>query len=152
MRKIFKILFILLISEYHAQQNVDTLINNWHYNAASANTEKYFEIMDENFIFMGTAPGERWNKIDFYNFCKPYFDKKKTWNFIASNRNWQYNKDSTIAWFDEDLATWMGGCRGNGILVKNQVEEWNLIFYNLCVLIENEKMKSFIRLRNKKKN
>ncbi len=51
-----------------------------------------------------------------------------------------------IAWFDEDLDTWMKGCRGSGILEK-QKGEWKLVYYNLTVLIENEKIKEFIKLR-----
>jgi hypothetical protein len=47
-----------------------------------------------------------------------------------------------IAWFDEGLDTWMKGCRGSGILEK-QKGEWKLVYYNLTVLIENEKIKEF---------
>jgi hypothetical protein len=43
----------------------------------------------------------------------------------------------------------MGSCRGSGVLVKTN-GEWKIAFYNLCVLIENEKIKSFIRLKEKK--
>jgi hypothetical protein len=150
MKYISSITFILFLTHFEAQQNLDTLVNNWHKYAATAKTENYFELMDEKFIFLGTAPGERWTKEEFFNFCKPYFDKKSTWEFSSLHRNWEYSQDSTIAWFDEDLDTWMGGCRGNGIFMKNKNNEWKLIFYNLCVLIENEKMKSFIKLRKKK--
>jgi hypothetical protein len=51
-----------------------------------------------------------------------------------------------VAWFDEELATWMNTCRGSGILIKEK-NKWKLAYYNLTVLIENEKMKSFIELR-----
>lgn len=149
MKYIIRILFLCFLSYSNAQSNLDTILNNWHKYAAIANIEEYFNLMDDQFVFMGTAPGERWNKKDFFEFCNPYFERKKTWNFTPSNRYWQYNQDSTVAWFDEDLNTWMGGCRGSGILIQNQEENWQLIFYNLSVLIENEKMKSFIRLRKK---
>ena len=149
MKYIIRILFLCFLSYSNAQSNLDTILNNWHKYAAIANIEEYFNLMDDQFVFMGTAPGERWNKKDFFEFCNPYFERKKTWNFTPSNRYWQYSQDSTVAWFDEDLNTWMGGCRGSGILIQNQEENWQLIFYNLSVLIENEKMKSFIRLRKK---
>jgi hypothetical protein len=42
----------------------------------------------------------------------------------------------------------MRGCRGSGILVKKK-GEWKLVYYNLTVLIGNEKMKEFIELRDK---
>jgi hypothetical protein len=41
----------------------------------------------------------------------------------------------------------MRGCRGSGILVKKK-GEWKLVYYNLTVLVENEKMKEFIQLRD----
>ena len=52
-----------------------------------------------------------------------------------------------MAWFDENLATWMGGCRGSGVceLVNG---DWKISYYNLTVLIENEKINQFIKLRN----
>jgi len=54
-----------------------------------------------------------------------------------------------MAWFDEDLNTWMRGCRGSGIMIKKK-GEWKLVYYNLTVLIENEKIQKFIDLRDEK--
>ena len=130
------------------QTELDQLIDQWHLDAASAKFDPYFEIMSEDFIFLGTAPGERWTKTEFATFSKPYFDKGKAWDFKASNRNWVFSKNKKMAWFDEDLTTWMEGCRGSGILVKSK-GKWKLVYYNLTVLIENEKIKEFIDLRKK---
>jgi hypothetical protein len=58
-----------------------------------------------------------------------------------------YSENKKMAWFDEDLDTWMRGCRGSGIMV-NKKGEWKLVYYNLTVLIENEKVQSFIKLRD----
>ena len=60
-----------------------------------------------------------------------------------------FSKNKKIAWFDEDLETWMEGCRGSGIVIKKK-GEWKIVYYNLTVLIENEKIKEFIELRQKK--
>lgn len=125
---------------------LNLLIDNWHQAAAEANYDAYFSVMDESFVFLGTAPEERWLKEDFTAFSKPYFDKGKAWSFIPSNRIWMFSKNKKTAWFDEDLETWMKGCRGSGILEK-QKGEWKLMYYNLTVLIENEKMDAFIELR-----
>ena len=122
------------------------LLDEWHIAAAQANFEGYFRSTSANFIFLGTAPGERWTKADFMAFSKPYFDRGKAWDFKPSNRNWQFAADQTVAYFDEDLETWMEGCRGAGIFILEE-GEWKLSYYNLTVLIENEKMKSFIKLR-----
>jgi hypothetical protein len=41
----------------------------------------------------------------------------------------------------------MRSCRGSGILILEK-GEWTLVYYNLTVLIENEKIKEFIELRD----
>jgi len=132
------------------EKNLDTLMNQWHSAARKANYSKYFAFMSDSFIFLGTAPGERWNKEQFSSFAKPYFDKGKAWDFKAHNRLWMFSKDSTIAWFDEDLDTWMRGCRGSGVLHKAN-GSWEIVYYNLTVLIENEKINRFIELRDQTK-
>ena len=151
MRTILVFLTIILSVNfgYCQQKNVDTLVNHWHKSAGTANYENYFGFMGSDYIFLGTAPGERWNKQAFATFSKPYFEKGKEWDFKPSNRTWMYAKDSTIAWFDEDLDTWMRGCRGSGILQLSK-GKWEIVYYNLTVLIENDKIKSFIELRDKK--
>lgn len=121
-------------------------MDNWHLQATKVNFDEYFNVTSENFIFLGTAPGERWTKKEFMEFSKPYFDKGKAWDFKAKNRLWNFSTDRKIAWFDEDLDTWMNSCRGSGILIKKN-GKWKLVYYNLTVLIENEKIKEFIKLR-----
>ena len=132
----------------HLNAQLDEFVDNWHRAASEADFEAYFGAMDSNFIFLGTAPGERWGKDQFASFSKPYFEKGQAWDFKASDRHWMYSEDGTMAWFDEDLETWMEGCRGSGILVKKE-GEWKFVYYNLTVLIENEKIQEFIELRKK---
>jgi hypothetical protein len=122
------------------------LIDAWHLAATKADFNAYFEKTGDSFIFLGTAPNERWNKQQFMDFSMPYFQKGKAWDFKASNRNWNFSEDLKMAWFDEDLDTWMKGCRGAGIL-RYDGKEWKIVYYNLTVLIENEKIKEFIKLR-----
>jgi len=121
-------------------------LNKWHENVANSNLEGYFDFMHPNFIFLGTDPSERWTKNEFYTFCKPYFDKKSTWNFKVKWRN--IYQTNGVIWFEESLDTWMEECRGSGVLVYEN-NEWKLIHYNLTVLIENEKVDKFIKLRKK---
>ena len=127
---------------------LDEFVNQWHKAAAKADLVAYTKPMSDKFVFLGTAPGERWKKDAFISFSKPYFDKGKAWDFKPSNRIWEFNADSTIAWFDEELDTWMKGCRGSGIMTKEN-GSWKIAYYNLTVLIENEKIKPFIELRSK---
>lgn len=125
---------------------LNDLINQWHVSAAKAEFKNYFDVTSEDFIFLGTAPGERWNKNEFQTFCKPYFDNGKAWDFKPTNRKWNFSIDQKMAWFDEDLETWMNGCRGSGVCVLKK-GRWEIAYYNLTVLIENEKIKKFIELR-----
>lgn len=125
---------------------LNKLVDDWHLAATNADFDAYFGAMDESFIFLGTAPGERWNKKDFATFSKPYFDKGRAWDFKPSNRTWEFSRNGKVAWFDEDLDTWMMGCRGSGVYEKKK-GKWVLMYYNLTVLIENDKMDSFLEIR-----
>ena len=154
LRNKFLVGFIFLIGfqKFSCQSRItdtiylNTVINQWHLDAAKARLEDYFSVMSDDFVFLGTAPGERWSKSQFYSFCKPYFDKGKAWDFKPSSRIWHIDRKRKIAWFDEDLSTWMEGCRGSGICIfyKGSVK---IAYYNLTVLIENEKIQPFIELR-----
>ena len=143
-------LFLALNAHYFSAQKdvkkLDELIQNWHKAASDAQFDSYFKCLTNDFIFLGTAPGERWTKKEFQEFSKPFFDRGKAWDFKATNRIWNFSKDGKTAWFDEDLATWMQGCRGSGVCIKIK-GLWSISYYNLTVLIENEKIKEFIELR-----
>jgi hypothetical protein len=140
------ILFAQISFGQKEEIKLNELIDQWHISAAKAEFQNYFNATSENFIFLGTAPGERWSKSEFQAFCKPYFDKGKAWDFKPLNRKWNLSKDKKMAWFDEELDTWMKGCRGSGICVREK-GGWKITYYNLTVLIENEKIKKFIELR-----
>jgi hypothetical protein len=131
-------------------EELDRLMNDWHEAASDSDFEAYFNFMANGFYYLGTADGERWSKEEFASFSKPYFDDNKGWSFTADKRNWDFNEDFSIAWFDEDLSTWMEGCRGTGVLIRDHNYEWKIYHYNLTVLIENEKIKDFIKLRKSK--
>jgi hypothetical protein len=148
-----KILFLLvfitpIMGKAQNINELDALVDHWHQAATKADFKAYFEITGEKFVFLGTDPKERWEKKEFEAFCKPYFEKGKAWDFTPSNRKWVFSNNQNIAWFDEDLATWMKNCRGSGVVEKIN-NEWKLVYYNLTVLIENEKIKEFIELRKK---
>ena len=143
------LLSLILLSAAPKPDNsvLDQFMTDWHKAASDANYEGYFGVMSSDFVFLGTAPSERWDKVAFSEFSKPYFDKGKAWSFTASNRKWNFSKNGKLAWFDEDLDTWMRDCRGTGILRKKK-GKWEIVYYNLHVLIENEKIQEFIELRD----
>jgi hypothetical protein len=128
------------------EDRLNSLLDTWHKNATLAKFDEYFAATSDNFVFYGTAPAEKWDKEAFKTFCKPYFDSTRTWRFTPSNRVWNFSKDGKTAWFDEDLQTWMLDCRGSGVCEKTK-HGWKLAYYNLSVVIENEKIQEFIKLR-----
>lgn len=148
MKTIALLSLVFLLGKDHTSE-LNKLIDDWHLAATQADFNGYFDKMHATSVFIGTAPGERWTKEEFIAFAKPYFDKGKAWDFKASNRQWGFSDDGKTAWFDEELDTWMLGCRGSGV-VKKVKGEWKIIFYDLHVLIENEKIQPFIQLRKEK--
>lgn len=147
------ILFVcLFLSSFQSEpksEQLDAIIDNWHKAAAAASMDDYFSCVTDDFVFLGTDPSERWGKEAFKAFCKPHFDKGNGWDFKSTERNWVFSKNKKIAWFDEKLETWMEECRGSGVMVK-EGKTWKLAYYNLTVLIENDKIKPFIELRQQK--
>jgi hypothetical protein len=133
------------------EKELSQFVDDWHLAASQANLNAYSKVMHEDFVFLGTAPEERWTKSEFITFCKPYFDAGKAWDFKAKKRYWNFSPNKKIAFFDETLDTWMGECRATGILIKVK-KEWKIAHYNLHVLIENEKMNDFLILRNQTNN
>ena len=130
------------------ETDVNTLLDNWHKAASEANYEGYFSKMDSVSIFIGTDATENWTKEQFENFSKPYFDKGKAWSFRALDRNVYINDARNFVWFDELLATWMGTCRGSGVLEKKD-EIWKIKHYVLSVEIPNNDIKAVIEVKKK---
>ena len=124
---------------------IHQVIDQWHIDVATFNYEAYFNKMTDDAIFVGTDSNEVWSKKEFQNFCKPYFDKKTTWNFKPLKRN-IYSVINNIAWFDETLETWMGVCRGSGVLIYNG-NSWKIKHYVLSITVPNESVKEVITLK-----
>jgi len=128
---------------------INTVLNSWHKSAAEANFEAYFNAMSNESIFIGTDASENWTLTEFKNFSKPYFDKGKAWSFKPLNRNIFINNTAKIAWFDELLDTWMGVCRGSGVLIKNE-NTWKIEHYVLSLTIPNENVNDVVRINKEK--
>ncbi len=128
-------------------QQLDDLMVKWHKSATDSEWSSYSALLDDEFVFLGTDPTERWQGKEFSDFAEPYFKKGQGWDFTTNSRQWYLSPDNKIAWFEEDINTWMNNCRGTGVLLKNGNGEWKLVHYSLSVLIENDKIESFIQLR-----
>jgi hypothetical protein len=128
------------------QTQVNQLLEHWHAAAAQANYEDYFSLMAEESVFIGTDPTENWNKQEFMQWSKPYFDRGKAWSFSTLERNIFFAEDGEIAWFDELLDTQMGICRGSGVAV-NESGKWKIKHYVLSIAIPNENVDAVTSLK-----
>lgn len=162
MKRIVYFLFLMLLISCNVKQDkpeavdksvikeeIHTLMNSWHLAATDANYENYFSKMDSVSVFIGTDASENWQKIHFQEFSKPYFDRGKAWDFKTLERNIYVNDDGTIAWFDELLNTWMGTCRGSGVLEKKNAT-WKIKHYVLSVAIPNDDIQKVIAAKKEK--
>jgi hypothetical protein len=131
------------------KEQINSLLDAWHESAAEANFNNYFNAMSAESVFVGTDAAEVWNVKHFKDFSKPYFDKGAAWSFKAIDRNIYLNSDGKIAWFDELLDTWMGVCRGSGVLKKTE-NGWKIEHYVLSVTVPNDNIQDVVAINKEK--
>ncbi|MGI9649819.1 nuclear transport factor 2 family protein [Chryseobacterium sp. RLHN22] len=142
---IFTIFFLVFgLTTLSAQSKFDkertdigTMLDGFNVAAAKADFTTYFNYFADESTFIGTDATEVWDKKQFMVWAKPYFDKKKTWNFTSLKRNIYFSKDEKLAWFDELLDTQMKICRGSGVVEKIK-GEWKVKQYVLSVTVPND--------------
>ncbi|KMQ63119.1 hypothetical protein ACM46_14365 [Chryseobacterium angstadtii] len=116
---------------------IATMLDGFNTAAANADFTAYFNYFADESTFIGTDATEVWDKKAFMVWAKPYFDKKKTWNFTSLKRNIYFSKDGKLAWFDELLDTQMKICRGSGVVEKIN-GSWKVKQYVLSVTVPND--------------
>jgi hypothetical protein len=126
-----------------AEAEVDTVMNRWHRAAATADEAVFFGSMTDGAIYLGTDPGERWTKQQFMEWSKEHFDRESAWAFRPYDRVVYLSQENNVAWFEELLETWMGTCRGSGVLLR-QDGGWKIAHYNLAVTVPNELIEEYI--------
>jgi len=131
------------------KEQINTVVTAWHQAATDANFDAYFGKMTNDAVFIGTDASENWKNKEFKEYCKPYFDNGKAWNFTAIERN-IYSTEKNTAWFDELLNTQMGICRGSGV-VKKVGGQWKIAHYVLSITIPNEQIREVILLKKDEK-
>ncbi|MAJ31812.1 MAG: hypothetical protein CMC18_04045 [Flavobacteriaceae bacterium] len=130
------------------KEQITSVLDQWHKAASDANFDAYFKLMDQQSIFIGTDPEELWNKKEFMDFAKPYFDRGKAWSFTSVERNIYIDNNEKYAWFDELLNTQMELCRGSGILMYTD-EGWKIRHYVLSIAVPNEDVDQLVALKKK---
>lgn len=133
------------LTQENVRENINAVLQQWHKAAAEANYDAYFNAMPEDGIFIGTDAAENWNKKEFQEFAKPYFDRGSAWDFSTLERNVYIAENGQTAWFDELLDTWMGICRGSGVLTLEN-KEWKIKHYVLSVTIPNENIGEIVEI------
>ncbi|UJH90495.1 nuclear transport factor 2 family protein [Antarcticibacterium sp. 1MA-6-2] len=128
------------------KDSINTVLEEWHKAAAEARFEKYFDLMTQDGVFLGTDATENWQNKDFRAYAKPHFDKGKAWSFSTLERNIYTGEEANIAWFDELLDTQMGICRGSGVVVRT-TEGWKIKHYVLSISIPNENVSEITELK-----
>lgn len=127
------------------EKRIHELMDNWHLAAATADADAFFGTMTEDGIYLGTDASERWLRDELRTWSKAAFERESAWDFKASKRQLYFSADYKTAWFEELLDTWMGTCRGSGVLVK-QGGVWKLKHYDLAIMVPNDLVKDFITL------
>ena len=141
------LLSFLSFAQTKEKKEINTLLDNWHKAAAEAKFDNYFSYLADESIFIGTDATENWNKKEFIDFAKPYFDKGRAWNFTALKRNIYFDKAREIVWFDELLNTQMKICRGSGVLMRIG-NEWKIKHYVLSMTIPNNNTNEVVKIKS----
>lgn len=146
-------LFVLGFTTISAQTKFEkdkieiaTMLDAFNVAAAKADYKAYFDFYADESSFVGTDATEVWDKKQFMVWAKPYFDKKKTWDFKSLKRNIFFSKDGKMAWFDELLDTQMKICRGSGVLEKIN-GQWKVKQYVLSVTVPNEVVEKIVEIK-----
>lgn len=128
-----------------SQKEIATAIDAWHQAAAKADEDKFFGAMSADGVFLGTDASERWLREAMRKDMQKAFDKESAWDFKAKNRSIAVSADGRYAWWDELLDTWMGVCRGAGVLERSG-KDWKIKQYNLALMVPNDKIKKVMKL------
>lgn len=125
-----------LLSTEELWFSVGSFLDQWHLDAANADTA-FFDKMAPQGAYLGTDPTENWSTAEFKEWARKYFDEGEAWDFKPVSRNIYYSENGDYVWFDELLDTWMGICRGSGVLSKDG-DSWKIEHYHLSMTIPND--------------
>jgi ketosteroid isomerase-like protein len=118
--------------------SVDTVLDEFHAAAAAADEERYAATLTDDVVFLGTAPGERWEGAVWRDFVHSFFSRGKGWTYEPSDRSIVIAADGHVAWFDETVENrHFGACRGSGVL-RREGGEWRVAQYNLTIPVPDD--------------
>lgn len=142
---VFLALAPLPLTAQSPEQEIDSLLDNWHHAAAVADEEVFFGSMTPDARYIGTDETENWERDELREWSKAAFERDSAWDFKKKTRNIYVGSDGKFAWFDETLDTWMGICRGSGVLERTG-SGWKIRHYVLSVAVPNDKIDAYLLL------
>lgn len=149
MKEFVYLLALSLTSNVYAQnidRQINTLLDNWHHAAAVADEDTFFGSMTEDAHYIGTDETENWTRDELKDWSKEFFERESAWDFKKKTRHIYAYQDKKLAWFDETLDTWMGVCRGSGV-VELTNDGWKIKQYVLSVAVPNDKIDAYLLLK-----
>lgn len=117
---------------------VGAVLDAFHAAAAGADEAAYLATLTADMVFLGTAPGERWEGTQWRDFVHSYFSRGKGWAYESTDRSVVVAPDGMTAWFDETVRNdHYGACRGSGVL-RREGGAWLIAQYNLTLPVPDE--------------
>lgn len=125
-----------------AANDVDQTLDDFHDAADKGDAARYFAILPDDAVFLGTDASERWTGAGFRRFAEPWFRRGSAWTYVPLRRYVEVVGD--LAWFDERLDNdAYGECRGSGVLQRRD-GRWVLRQYNLTIPVPNALAREFV--------
>jgi len=148
MKNLLSLILISLfinLSAQSAEEQINQFLDNWHHAAAVADEDSFFGSMTADARYIGTDESENWQRDELRKWAKSAFEKDSAWDFKKKERHIYMYSDQKLAWFDETLDTWMGICRGSGVVILTK-DGWKIQQYILSVAVPNHKIESYLDL------
>lgn len=112
---------------------INQVLDQYHAAAAAGDWPRYFALMSEDGVFLGTDASERWTKAEF----QTYASRSSGWKYTPQIRHVNLTPDANSAWFDEILeSASYGTSRGTGVLIRTE-SGWKISQYHLTLPIPN---------------
>lgn len=120
-----------------AAGDVARALDEFHDAAAIGDARRYFALLPEDAVFLGTDATERWTGERFRAFAMPYFERGSAWTYVCLARRVDVDASGQFASFDETLDhEAYGECRGSGVMVRRD-GRWVLRQYHLSIPVPN---------------
>lgn len=126
-------------------QSLNNFMDAWHKAAAIADENLFFGSMAADGVYIGTDATEKWKRDEMKKWSKKYFDQDSAWDFTTIDRTFYLSADEETAWFEESLDTWMGVCRGSGVLALTN-NGWKIKHYHLAVAVPNDNVDEYLKI------